>query len=42
MNKVFLEEIGKMLEVYINDMIVKSNQEECHDQHLSRVFKRVR
>lgn len=41
MSKVFREEIGKTLEVYMKDMIVKSCQEESHDQHLWMVFKRI-
>lgn len=41
MHKVFLEEIGKTLEVFMEDMIVKFNQEEIHDPHFQRVFKRV-
>lgn len=41
-NKTFQEEIGETLEWYIDDMIIESNQEELHSQHLQRVFKRVR
>lgn len=40
MNKIFHEEIGEMLKVYIDDMIVKSVQKELHTQHLQHVFKR--
>lgn len=32
-NKVFGEEIGYAWEVYIDDTIVKSGQEEVHDQY---------
>lgn len=32
-NKVFGEEIGEALVVYIDDVIIKSDQEEVHDQH---------
>lgn len=42
MNKVFKEEIGETLEVYIDNIIVKSNEEGLHDQHFSQVFQRVR
>lgn len=31
-----------MLEVYMDDIIVKSCMEELHTQHLQRVFKKVR
>lgn len=34
MNKVFWEEICETLEVYMDDMILKSCQEEFHNQHL--------
>lgn len=33
-NKVFQDKIGEVLEVYTDNMIVKSSQEESHDQHL--------
>lgn len=42
MNKGFREDIWETLEVYMDDLIVKSIQEEFHDQHLWQVFKRVR
>jgi hypothetical protein len=42
MNKVFKEEIGKMLEVYMDDMIVKSAEETSHSSHLEAIFKRIR
>ncbi|GAU30613.1 hypothetical protein TSUD_62330 [Trifolium subterraneum] len=38
MNKVFHNEIGDMLEVYMDDMIVKSEEEIDHTVHLKRVF----
>lgn len=41
MNMIFEEEIGEVLEVYMDDMIVKSNQEEQHDKYLTSVFRRV-
>lgn len=31
MNKAFKEEISETLEVYINDIIVKSSEEGLHD-----------
>lgn len=36
MNKIFQEEIRETLEVYIEDMIMKSSREELHAQHLHR------
>ncbi|GAU46913.1 hypothetical protein TSUD_402940, partial [Trifolium subterraneum] len=42
MNKVFHDEIGDMLEVYMDDMIVKSEEEIDHSIHLKRVFDQAR
>ena len=42
MNKVFLGEIGDMLEVYMDDMIIKSRVETNHAAHLKRVFAQER
>ncbi|GAU40449.1 hypothetical protein TSUD_397690 [Trifolium subterraneum] len=42
MNKVFDNEIGDMLEVYMDDMIVKSEEEVDHTVHLKRVFDQAR
>ncbi|MCI96041.1 hypothetical protein A2U01_0117340 [Trifolium medium] len=42
MNKVFQGEIGDMLEVYIDDMIVKSHEETDHAAHLQKVFEQAR
>ncbi|GAU29247.1 hypothetical protein TSUD_391950 [Trifolium subterraneum] len=42
MNKVFHNEIGDMLEVYMDDMIVKSEEEIDHTAHLKRVFDQAR
>ncbi|CAJ2641456.1 unnamed protein product [Trifolium pratense] len=42
MNKVFNNEIGDMLEVYMDDMIVKSKEEVDHTAHLKRVFDQAR
>lgn len=40
-NKIFREETGETLEVYMEDMLVKSDQKELCALHLQRVFKRV-
>ncbi|GAU22742.1 hypothetical protein TSUD_138660 [Trifolium subterraneum] len=42
MNKVFHNEIGDMLEAYMDDMIVKSEEEFDHTVHLKRVFDQAR
>lgn len=41
MKKIFQQEIGKMLELYMDDMILKSSQEELHTHHLQQMFKMV-
>ena len=38
MNKIFKDLIGKIVEVYIDDMCVKSKQKESHIEQLTRVF----
>jgi hypothetical protein len=42
MNKVFKNQVGEMLEVYMDHMIVKSAHEETHTSHLKIVFAEVR
>lgn len=42
MNKVFHDEIGDMLEVYMDDMIAKSTEELDHVAHLKKVFEQAR
>ncbi|CAJ2647353.1 unnamed protein product [Trifolium pratense] len=42
MNKVFRGQIGDMLEVYMDDMIVKSPEELDHVLHLRKVFEQAR
>jgi hypothetical protein len=42
MNKVFQNEIGDMLEVYMDDMIVKSQAEDDHASRLKKVFDQAR
>ncbi|MCI12615.1 hypothetical protein A2U01_0033720, partial [Trifolium medium] len=42
MNKVFRGEIGDMLEVYMDDMIVKSCEETDHTAHLRKVFEQAK
>lgn len=40
-NKVFKEQIGGTLNLYMEQMTVKSNEEGLHDQHLAYVLRRV-
>jgi len=42
MDKVFKEKIGRNMEVYVDDMIVKSYEVEEHVKDLEEVFARVR
>lgn len=41
MNKIFEEEIRETLEVYMDNLIVKSSEEEWRDEHFTSVFRRV-
>ena len=41
MNKVFCNEIGDILEVYMDNMIVKSTNELDHAAHLKKVFEQA-
>ena len=38
-NDMFTEKIGKSIEVYIDDMLVKSLRENDHVEHLEEYFK---
>lgn len=42
MKKIFEGEISEILEVYINDMTIKYNEEQLHNIHLTKVFNRIR
>ena len=42
MDKVFKEQIGKNMEVYVDDMIVKSCEVQRHVEDLEEVFARIR
>ena len=41
-DKVFKSEIGKTIEVYVDDMVVKSTKEEDHQNNLNKVFDLLR
>lgn len=40
-NKILEKEIGETQEVYMDDMNVKSNEEDSHNKHLASEFRRV-
>ncbi|XP_072078151.1 uncharacterized protein [Arachis hypogaea] len=42
MDKVFNKQIGRNLEVYVDDMVVKTQQEQTHDVDLEEVFGQLR
>jgi len=42
MNKIFREEIGKFVAVYLDDIIIFSTTFEEHLQHLQLIFKRLK
>ena len=39
MNKMFIQQIGQKVEVYIDDMPVKSKREDHHLNNLQETFK---
>ncbi|KAI5318322.1 hypothetical protein L3X38_038030 [Prunus dulcis] len=41
-NKMFKSQIGKTMEVYIDDMVVKSQEKSQHIRHLEEVFNILR
>ena len=42
MNKMFHKQIGRNIEVYINDMLVKKKDEENHLEDLEETFETLR
>ena len=42
MTKIFREEIGKLMKVYVDDMLVKNKKAADHISDLSKVFKIIR
>ncbi|XP_014497027.1 uncharacterized protein LOC106758609 [Vigna radiata var. radiata] len=42
MNKIFADQMGRCLDVYVDDMVVRSAQGDQHLQDLEEVFKQVR
>ncbi|GKV41675.1 hypothetical protein SLEP1_g49174 [Rubroshorea leprosula] len=42
MNAIFHDMIGKFMEIYIDDVVVKSHGEEDHLVHLRKAFERMR
>ncbi|XP_074314546.1 uncharacterized protein LOC141649764 [Silene latifolia] len=41
-NKMFKQQIGKTMEVYIDDMVVKSKKAGIHMEHLADIFQTLR
>jgi hypothetical protein len=41
MNKVFMEYLDKFVVVFINDILVYSESEEEHEEHLRLVLKKL-
>ena len=37
-NKIFVESLGLLMEVYIDDILVKSAKVEDHKMHLDKTF----
>ena len=42
MNKIFTQQIGRNVRVYVDDMLVKSRMEEDHLQDLRETFNTLR
>ncbi|XP_059629569.1 uncharacterized protein LOC132272434 [Cornus florida] len=42
MNSIFHDMIGRFMEIYINDVVVKSSAKRQHLEHLKRAFERMR
>ena len=42
MNKMFANQIGRNVQIYINDMLVKSQREEDHSEDLRETFDTLR
>ena len=41
-NKIFKDQIGRNMEVYVDDMLVKSAQASDHAQDLEEIFRTLR
>ncbi|BBG99555.1 NAC domain containing protein 50 [Prunus dulcis] len=41
-NKIFKEQIGKTIEVYVDDMLVKAPKRADHIENLAKVFSLLR
>lgn len=41
-NKVFIEQIGRNVEAYVDDIVVKSEKDEEHVNDLTKVFNVLR
>ena len=41
-NRIFKKQIGKSMEVYVDDMLVKSSDMQSHIKHLEEAFNTLR
>ena len=41
MDMIFKEQIGKKMEVYVDNMVVKSNDAESHTYDLEEIFAQI-
>ena len=41
-NQMFSEQIGRNMEVYVDDMLIKSKEAESHLDYLKEMFKTLR
>ena len=39
MNTLFVEQIGRNMEVYVDDIMIKSNEPQQHQKDLEETFK---
>lgn len=42
MNEIFNDDLGKFVEVFIDDIIIRSNNEKEHYDHLLKVYKKLK
>ena len=42
MNKMFTKQLGRIIEVYIDDMVIKSREEDHHLQDIDECFQVLR
>ncbi len=42
MNKIFKQYIGKFMQVYLDDVIIYSNNLDEHKKHIKAIFEKIR